>query len=480
MGITITPTSDQNLVTTDVTTNDVSTTKHGFVPKVTDITKFLKGDGTWAAAGSASDTRIATVIVASDGSGDFTDIQDGIDDLPAGGGLVFIKEGTYTISASLTIVKSNITLQGSGASTVIKAANNLDANIFEIGDTANPYKQIILRDFKIDGNKANMASGIGINVQALCANCSFLNLYIYQTKTKGLNFATDCHYFLVQGCTFEECAGSAICVVSCEAGIIKANYFIKNARSATYQLYLYYGYRLIIQGNQFADDYTAQSVSCIFNYESSQTNIVGNVFERVKTALHSAGMYNNFDLNFSDNQIWYTYSHAIDFLGQTATFSNNRLRSVSGYGINELGAYNLIENNSFLVISLAGIKELNHYCIIKGNVFGSTGHEAIKSTFATNCVIEGNVFSDCCNSVTNVYGTINLAGGGSSGGIYHLVSNNMIFGQNSPLKRPAYAIWESDQYANLNFYLGNKISNYIQSPLKLVGTLSNASNNTWT
>jgi len=36
------------IVLTDVTTNDVSTTKHGFAPKGTNVGKFLKDDGTWS------------------------------------------------------------------------------------------------------------------------------------------------------------------------------------------------------------------------------------------------------------------------------------------------------------------------------------------------------------------------------------------------------------------------------------------------
>jgi hypothetical protein len=39
----------------DITTNDVSTSKHGFVPKITDTAKFLKGDGTWATPAGAGD-----------------------------------------------------------------------------------------------------------------------------------------------------------------------------------------------------------------------------------------------------------------------------------------------------------------------------------------------------------------------------------------------------------------------------------------
>jgi hypothetical protein len=41
--------SDATLTTSDITTNNVSTTKHGFVPKApNNTTQFLRGDGTWA------------------------------------------------------------------------------------------------------------------------------------------------------------------------------------------------------------------------------------------------------------------------------------------------------------------------------------------------------------------------------------------------------------------------------------------------
>lgn len=41
--------TDANLLTSDITTNNVSITKHGFAPKApNDTSKFLRGDGTWA------------------------------------------------------------------------------------------------------------------------------------------------------------------------------------------------------------------------------------------------------------------------------------------------------------------------------------------------------------------------------------------------------------------------------------------------
>lgn len=42
-------TTDATITTTDITTNDVSTSKHGFTPKApNDTAKYLRGDGAWA------------------------------------------------------------------------------------------------------------------------------------------------------------------------------------------------------------------------------------------------------------------------------------------------------------------------------------------------------------------------------------------------------------------------------------------------
>ena len=50
--------TDANLTTTDITTNDVSTAKHGFAPKApNDTAKFLRGDGTWAVPASGGLTN---------------------------------------------------------------------------------------------------------------------------------------------------------------------------------------------------------------------------------------------------------------------------------------------------------------------------------------------------------------------------------------------------------------------------------------
>lgn len=55
-----------------------------------------------------------------DGIDDQVEIQKAIDSLPASGGQVELLEGTFNLSDSLEITKSNITLAGSGKATVLK------------------------------------------------------------------------------------------------------------------------------------------------------------------------------------------------------------------------------------------------------------------------------------------------------------------------------------------------------------------------
>jgi hypothetical protein len=56
----------------------------------------------------------STLVVDINGQGDYTDLQDAIDHLPATGGKIFVKAGVYPITSTITIKTSNIQIQGEG------------------------------------------------------------------------------------------------------------------------------------------------------------------------------------------------------------------------------------------------------------------------------------------------------------------------------------------------------------------------------
>lgn len=102
--------TDANLSTSDVTTNDVSITKHGFVPKApNDLAKYLRGDGTWAIIPSISLGRI--LFVATTGN-DSTAIIGSLSNpyltleaaksASTNGDLIYVYPGTYTVTTTDT------------------------------------------------------------------------------------------------------------------------------------------------------------------------------------------------------------------------------------------------------------------------------------------------------------------------------------------------------------------------------------------
>ena len=89
--------TDANLTTTDITTNDVSTAKHGFAPKApNDTAKFLRGDGTWA-------------VPASGGLTNFTEAET----TAAPNGTVYVD--SLTAAASTTNADAAFIPKGTGA-----------------------------------------------------------------------------------------------------------------------------------------------------------------------------------------------------------------------------------------------------------------------------------------------------------------------------------------------------------------------------
>ncbi len=149
---------------------------------------------------------VATVIVSQAGDGDTTDIQTGIDLLPAGGGVVYIKEGTYTITVSITFPNENIAIFGSGRSTNIYTTMN-DA-IFDINQN---YTSI--RDLFIQGNSTGTSQagivltnvgrsfihncwiedlgGNGISVGLTSASNIISNNHIDNIELNGIYFLAD-------------------------------------------------------------------------------------------------------------------------------------------------------------------------------------------------------------------------------------------------------------------------------------------------
>ena len=183
-------------------------------------TKFLRGDGTWqtpythpsytarssglykiavdgtghvSGAEATHTGRAARVVVGTsaagwtaedcdylcDGTSDQTEINAAISNLPSWGGEVLLLDGTYNISSSINISKANVTIRGSGASTVLTRKFNGTSSNGVIGCPAASCRSC---DMTIDGNKSAYTSG---NNRGVYASMSAANIKIDHITVKN-------------------------------------------------------------------------------------------------------------------------------------------------------------------------------------------------------------------------------------------------------------------------------------------------------
>jgi hypothetical protein len=139
--------TDANLTTTDITTNDVSTSKHGFAPKApNDTTKFLRGDGTWAAPSAGGLTK-------------FTEAEN----TSAPNGTVYVD--SLTAAGSTTNVDVAIVPKGSGAFTLAipdnttTGGNKRGTRSVDLQTNRTSATQVASGNNSVVGGRENTVSG---------------------------------------------------------------------------------------------------------------------------------------------------------------------------------------------------------------------------------------------------------------------------------------------------------------------------------
>ena len=87
-------------------------------------------------------------------AGDYPTIQKAVDALPAEGGTVFIPAGTYKITEPIIVKKSDVSLIGAGAGTLLLNASEDGKNTIElIGTDENPIWRVKVSDMHLKGNE---------------------------------------------------------------------------------------------------------------------------------------------------------------------------------------------------------------------------------------------------------------------------------------------------------------------------------------
>ena len=103
--------------------------------------------------GRDKDKKQASLIVATDGTGDSDDIGEAIAMLPDGVGSIFVKEGTYEIKTNIQPLLNGLTIFGAGKGTIV------NCKVAGIAILLTGSSNVTIRDIKFVGTGSSSALG---------------------------------------------------------------------------------------------------------------------------------------------------------------------------------------------------------------------------------------------------------------------------------------------------------------------------------
>jgi len=133
--------------------------------------------------------RLYDAIVDINEKGDFTSIQNALD---SGAKTIYVRNGTYQISSSISIQSSNISIIGENRNnTIIYLKDGSNCHMVTIGNGSTTIKGITIESIQLDGNKDNQTgTSYGIYVYGgssnLIGDVKIQNCYIKNTDTAGI------------------------------------------------------------------------------------------------------------------------------------------------------------------------------------------------------------------------------------------------------------------------------------------------------
>ena len=145
---------------------------------------------------------VATIVVAVDGTGNYLTIQEGIDALPAGGGVVYVKEGIYLISAKITINKDAVTIIGAGHSTIVRNTVQLQYLV----EVAVNTDYCVIDKIQFDALGTLTGLGSVITFLGATTNSKISGCWFDHWGPRGIIFLNAGENISVDNCVFETVA----------------------------------------------------------------------------------------------------------------------------------------------------------------------------------------------------------------------------------------------------------------------------------
>jgi hypothetical protein len=420
---------------------------------------YIYKNGAWSevgAGGVGTNYYSPTVIVAKDDTGDYSDIQTAINALPAGGGRVFIKEGVYTISASITITKSNVVIEGQGDATIIDVDAGMDADAIIVGNGGTAYENIILKNFKIDGNSASQASGYGINLNENLTNILIQGVHLYDIKDIGIYNLVSAGRVTIANCKLEITGQNGIYATYCEPMDIIGNELLTCGNASYSSIHLANTRYNRIIGNKITHDGTANSAHGIEMESASYSDVIGNTIVGANTGYYeyAAMMLMTAGIVVMGNNISETYGDGMAGPGCEGACIGNYIIEPGANGITTGWQDSLLEGNYIQNPVFNGIEIWSGWSRVVNNKIVTSQMHGILQHDNYGGVIMGNEVYNSSHGYTNVYTAIFMTGAWGDGVEGTIIADNYLYSDDYP-KKQAYSIWEAESHCNYNIIHDN-------------------------
>lgn len=391
-----TPLTADQLNIPDIVNNSTFTTQ---VINNTTITGASGAQTATFVVGPSSNSDSAGYDYVTDGVNDQVQVQQAVDALPANGGTVLLREGTYRFDAAngedgVSVIFDNAIVRGMGYGTIIRAmdgAGITPSSLFSISGNA------ALVDMQIDGNDSGGASCLALVVvsgdNVVISGCFFSDEVAISTGTVVING----DYVSIEHCFFSTITAGI--VANSGNSISISNCFFSPTNVGT---------GCIDGGNLFVSVTSCQFVLpdlyagvAIFGVETATGNTIlvnGNV--------NGCDLFSScytVDSNYVDCGGTFTADTGSYVVSAATNVSNNYIRGgkLSAF----ISSGSVISNNYLLGSAAHGIIVANDNTIVSGNRIISVGQATTDtyysiaiSTNADHCVINGNV---CTNIAAN-------------------------------------------------------------------------------
>ncbi len=255
-----------------------------------------------------------------------TVINSAITALPSGGGTVYIMDGTYILDGTITL-PSNVKLTGAGAATILKLKDSAGSLTMLTGTTIT---RSVISNMRVDGNKANNASGnqfiINISTTTATTGTATISDMWFENLRINSTTLTLSGPVLVRDNIFNLNDGAGISLTGSSA-TISGNTF-SNANSSGTPLSMNSANNISITGNTFRSNTTAVGFSV-----TAYSAFTGNTLESISNiAISFTNGGNNYN-TISGNTFSNGGSNAISMLTGTGNvISGNGFYNNGGSG----------------------------------------------------------------------------------------------------------------------------------------------------